>query len=203
MRVVARRRYERVIETGRAESFDATHAGERRRVAVAARARAARSSARDADHLARHPAARRARPHARRVFAGARSVGTDVPARRRRDGDGAREPRRDGARQCAAVPDDPRPGPAQERIPGDARARAAQSADADHQRAVHHGPAGRRRREAGLGEEGDRAPDSSARPPGRRLARRLADHAGQDRACASGTSTSRKSLPRRSRPRGR
>ena len=37
---------------------------------------------------------------------------------------------------------DPRSGSTEERVSGDARTRIAQSADADHERAPHHGPAG-------------------------------------------------------------
>ena len=86
----------------------------------------------------------RAWPHARRADARARSAGAPLRCGYARDGGRARDARGDRARQRAAVPQDPGRGPAQERVPRDARARAAQSAGADQQRRAH--PARQRRR---------------------------------------------------------
>ena len=124
----------------------------------------------------------RARPHARRADARARVAGAPLRCGHARDGGRARDARGDRARQRAAVPQDPGGGPAQERVPRDARARAAQSAGADQQRRAH--PARQRRRpgEARMGARADRAPAEAARAAGRRPARRVAHHARQDRA---------------------
>ena len=72
------------------------------------------------------------------------------------------QPRRHRARQCAAVSEDPRAGPAQERVSRDALARAAQSARADHQRRSRHADQRRRREKARLGARSDRPPGQAA-----------------------------------------
>ena len=76
------------------------------------------------------------------------------------------------------------PRPAQGRVPRDARARAAQPARPDPQRGRDPACAADSARDARARARDDRPPGDAPRAPGGRPARRLAHHAGQDRAAA-------------------
>ena len=80
--------------------------------------------------------------------------------------------------------------PAQGRVPGHAGARAAQPAGADRHRAGDPAPGAARRPGRAVGARVDRPAAGADDPAGRRPARHLAHHAGQDPAAAGRASTS-------------
>ena len=138
-----------------------------------------------------HDLAGHGRPTANVV--GASKIVRDITERKRAEAEREKFVARAGGRRSP-----------QERIPGDAGARAAQSAGADQQRgprAADRPRADGRRRSGGLGDA--RTPGRADVAARRRSARHEPHHARPDRAAHASASSWRRSSSRRSRPAGR
>ena len=126
-----------------------------------------------------------------------------IRSRRRRPCPRPRRPRGHRHRQRPALPRRPGEQPPQERVPGDARPRAAQPPGAHPQRRRDPADARHPRPQPPLGQRHHHSPGRATRPAGRRPARHLADHRRQDPAPHGAGGCRRSPWPAPSRPAGR